>query len=101
MLILCLAWWDHAYGRYLEEQKTLGTEGEAAGASGSFNDLLDHNTEWLKIVNDLAFVMEKARDSQIPGRAKSGASTGVKRKREMEPPATRKRSTPSRTRSRA
>ena len=91
ILILCLAWWDRAHGRYLEEQKTRQTEVEAAGASGGFDDLLDHNAEWLKIVNDLAFVMQKARDSQVPGRATSGASTGVKRKRETEPPATRKR----------
>jgi len=101
ILILCLAWWDRAHGRHLEQRRTIRTEAEAAGAATSFDDLPDHDAEWLKIVNDVAFVMRKAQDSQIPGRGMSGSSSGVKRKREVEPPVARKRSTPSRTRSRA
>ena len=68
ILVLCLAWWDRAYGRHLEEQKTRRAEAEATGAAGSFADLPDHNAEWLRIVNDVAFVMQKAQDSQVPGR---------------------------------
>ena len=98
---VCLAWWDRAYGRHLEEQKTHRAEAEATGAAGSFADLPDHDAEWLKIVNDVAFVMQKAQGSQVLGRGMSGPSNGTKRKHEVEPPTTRKRPTGSRTRSRA
>ena len=85
----------------MEEQKTRRAEAEATGAAGSFADLPDHDAEWLKIVNDVAFVMQKAQGSQVLGRGMSGPSNGTKRKREVEPPTARKRPTGSRTRSRA
>ena len=98
LLILCLAWWSRAHGRYLEERKSRQTE---AAAAGNFDNLPDHNAEWLKIVNDIAFVMRKAQDSQVPGRGALSSSHGAKRKREAEPPTPRKKSAASRTRSRA
>ena len=99
ILILCLAWWSRAHGRYLEERKTRQANVEAAGATGNLDDLPDHDGEWLKIVNDVAFVMRKAQESQVPGRGTSSSSQ-AKRKREMEPPTPRKKPAASRTRSR-
>lgn len=90
LLILCLAWWDRAHERYLKK-----------GATGSAGDLPDHDPEWLKIVNDVAFVMRKAQDSRVPNRGMPSPSRRMKRKREAEPSTSRKRSTPSRTRTKA
>lgn len=73
MLILCLAWWDRAHERYLKGQKEAGVS----------NGIPDHDADWLRVVNDVAFVMRKARDSDIPVKA-------TKRKREVDSSAARK-----------
>ena len=72
LLILCLAWWDRAYGRDLEKEKA--KRREAATAAGmdktatiDFSDLRDHETKWFNIVNDLIFVMELAQGWPVPG----------------------------------
>jgi hypothetical protein len=92
LVLMCLAWWDHAYARYLEEEmNTRRRVAEVAGAAADFGDLPGHNMEWLKIVDDLAFVMEKAQVCDIPGREMQSPSGGVKRKRETESVATRKK----------
>lgn len=69
LLILCLAWWDNAHGRSLEEEKT--RRREAAQAAGKrdadFSDLLDHEHKWFNIVNDLIFVLELAEAWPVPG----------------------------------
>jgi hypothetical protein len=70
LVIMCLAWWDRAYERRMAKQKRARrAKAEAAGVTASFDDLPDHDAEWLSIVNDVAFVMQKARDSAIPTRA--------------------------------
>lgn len=76
-------------------------ETEAAGNTEGPGGLPDHDAEWLKIVNDVAFVMQKAQDSEVPARGMLSPSRRAKRKREAEPSTPRKRSTPSRTRSKA
>ena len=71
LLILCLAWWDCAYGREMEREKT--RRHEAAKAVGKaettldFGDLYDHDVKWFNIVNDLIFVMELAHGWPVPG----------------------------------
>ena len=81
LVILCLAWWDRAYERHLEKQKKARrAEANAAGITANFDDLPDHNAEWLNIVNDVAFVMQKARDSDIPTRGAPSPGRKGKRK---------------------
>ena len=71
LLILCLAWWDRAYGRNMELEKA--RRHEAARDSGiddtkmTFEDLHDHEYWWFNIVNDLIFVMELAQGWPIAG----------------------------------
>ena len=63
LFVMCLAWWDRAHTCYLEEEKnTRRIEAEAAGVTANFNNLPDHDVEWLKTVNDVTFVMERAQD---------------------------------------
>jgi len=94
LLVLCLAWWDRAHERYLEKEKsTRQVRAEALGVTKSVETLPAHDAEWLKIVNDVAFVMQQAQGSQIPTRGMSSPSRRAKRKSEVEPPAPRKRST--------
>ena len=57
---------------------------DAAGVSPTFDDLSDHDAEWLKVVEDIALVMEKARDCEIP-------IANSKRKRETELASPRKK----------
>jgi len=81
LVILCLAWWDRAYERQVEEQKrTRQAEAEAGGVIATFDDLPDHNAGWLDIVNDVTFIMQKARDCAIPI-----PSCGGKRKHQEDP----------------
>ena len=90
LLVLCLAWWDRAYGRNLEEEKT--RRREAARAAGTdeaavdFSDLHEHEYKWFNIVNDLLFVMELAQGWPAPGESTSGAVgvVPVRRKRGAE-----------------
>ena len=71
LLILCLAWWDRAYGRNMEQEKA--RHREAARAAGiddtalNFEDLHEHEYRWFNIVNDLIFVMELAQGWPIAG----------------------------------
>ena len=89
---MCLAWWDHAHARYLEEEKNAHQiEAEAAGVTANFDNLPDHNVEWLKTVNDVTFVMERAQHRDIPTRGMPSPSCKVKRKRETEPVTPRKK----------
>lgn len=101
LVILCLAWWDRAYGRYLDKEKgARQVMAEAAGVAADFDDLPDHDPEWLKIVDDVAFVMKKAQACDTPTRGASNPGRGAKRKRETKPPTPRKKpsTTPSRRR---
>lgn len=83
LIILCLAWWDRAYERHLEKQKKARqVEAETAGGTAKFDDLPDHDAEWLGIVNDVAFVMQKARNCNIPTRGMPGPGREGKRKRQ-------------------
>ena len=67
LVILCLAWWDRAHARYLEEEKNARwTQAGATGATPSFEDLPDHDVDWLGVVNDVAFAMERAQKCDIP-----------------------------------
>ena len=104
LVILCLAWWDRAYERSLKKQKEeRRIEAEASGVAPNFNDLPDHDAEWLNTVNDVAFVMRGALKCDVPTRGVSSPSHRVKRKREAEPTTPRKKSAAglSRTRSKA
>ena len=88
LLILCLAWWDRAHEWHLKKQREARrAEAETDGITANFDDLPDHDAEWLNIVNDVAFVMQKARDSTIPARktVTSGSGSREKRKRQEEP----------------
>lgn len=96
LLILCLAWWHRAYERHLESQKERRrTEAKATGVTARFDDLPDHDAEWLEIVKDVAFVMRRAQGSEVPTKGLPSPSRRVKRKRETEPIAPRKKSTRS------
>ena len=80
LVILCLAWWDRAYERHLEKQKKARrVEAEAAGVIANFDDLPDHDAQWLDIVNDVTFVMSKAQHCDIPRPGRGG-----KRKRQND-----------------
>ena len=86
LLILCLAWWDRAYERHVEERKEARrVEADAAGVAANFDDLPDHDAEWLSIVKEVTFVIQKARDSAIPIREPSSSRCGGKRKRQEDP----------------
>ncbi|KAF9777388.1 hypothetical protein BJ322DRAFT_1025784 [Thelephora terrestris] len=91
LVVMCLAWWDRAHARYLETMEETS------------DGLPEHDADWLRIVEDFTFVMEKARSDISEGMP--GPSCGPKRKREQEPATPRKkpaaRSTSSRTRSKA
>ena len=85
-MILCLAWWDRAYGRYLEEQREARqAEAKAVGTVTNFDGLSDHDADWLNIVNDVAFVMQKARDCRVPTRGMPSPSRGGKKKHQGDP----------------
>ena len=71
LLILCLAWWDRAHGRHMEQEKARRREtARAAGMDETtlnFDDLHAHEYKWFNIVNDLIFVMELAQGWPLPG----------------------------------
>ena len=67
LVILCLAWWDHAHERHVEKEKEVcWVEVEATGVTANFSDLLDHDAKWLKVVNNVVFIMQRAWDCAIP-----------------------------------
>ena len=82
-----------------EQRETHRAKAEAAGNTKTLGNLPDHDAEWLKIVNDIAFVMQKAQDSEVPTRGMPSPSRKAKRKHEVEPSTPRKRSASLRTRS--
>ena len=84
LVILCLAWWDRAYGRHLEERKARQGRAKATGVTTGSGDLPAHDAQWLDIVNDVAFVMLKARDCGLPGREVSSPGRRAKRKRQKD-----------------
>ena len=87
LLILCLAWWDRAHGRDLVKEKD--RRREAARVAGKddttldFSDLLEHESRWYNIVNDLIFVLELAQGLPVPGEGAPGAvqATPARKKR--------------------
>jgi hypothetical protein len=87
LLILCLAWWDRAYGRDMEREKSRRREAaRAAGTSEAtvdFSDLREHDTKWFNIVNDLIFVMEVAQGWPAPGERtpRAAGAAPVRKKR--------------------
>ena len=85
LVVLCLAWWDRSHERHIEEQKAARrAEAEAGGVATNFDDLPDHDAGWLSVVNDVTFVMQKARDCIIPTRGAPSPSRGGKRKRQED-----------------
>ena len=105
LVIMCLAWWDRAHARYLEEEKDARKiEARAGGVPPNFDNLPDHDPEWSRIVDDVAFALGKAQACSIPGRGVSTPSHRAKRQRETEPTPSRKKSkvntAPLKTRSR-
>ena len=85
LVILCLAWWDRSHERHIEEQKRARrSEAGASGVTATFVDIPDHDAGWLNIVNDVAFVMQKARDCPVPARGTSSPSRAGKRKRQED-----------------
>lgn len=85
LVILCLAWWDRSYGRYLEEAKD--KRRAAARAAGKddttldFDDLPVHDHRWFNILNDLIIVLERAQACPIPINGTSKNTTVVPRGR--------------------
>lgn len=65
-----------------QQREARQAEAKAAGTAANFDGLLDHNADWLDIVNDVAFVMRKARDCNVPTRGMPSPSRGAKRKRQ-------------------
>lgn len=69
-------------------------EGESARqveAAGDLNVLPDYDPEWLRIVEDVVFVIGKAQDCDIPTRGTPTPGRTVKRHHETEPNTPRKR----------
>jgi len=93
LFILCLAWWDRAYGRDMGREKAeRHAAAQTAGKDTTnldFSDIPDHDISWFNIVNDLIFVMERAKDLPVP--IKDETST-KRRKRTTEgsPPPRKK-----------
>ena len=96
LFILCLAWWDQAYGRDMEQEKAeRSAAAQAAGKDTTnldFSDILDHDYSWFNIVNDLIFVMERAKDLPVPIRDQT-ATRRRKRTTEKGPSASKKAKT--------
>ena len=70
-----------------KEKEVCWVEAGAAGVTANFGDLPDHDIKWLKVVNDVAFVMQKARDCAIPTRGVPSPSCRGKRKCQEDPVA--------------
>ena len=84
LIILCLAWWDRAYGQGIERERVRRQEAARAAGKDDLNleDLLDHDDSWFNTVNDLIFVMERAQSWPVPGdgtQAVTVAPAGKKR----------------------
>lgn len=90
LLVLCLAWWDRAYGRDLE--KTKNERRAAARAAGKddtmlcFDDLPAHNCSWFNILNDLISILDHAHSLPVPinGTSKGAGAVSGRRKRAAE-----------------
>lgn len=87
---MCLAWWDRAHARYTEEEYSRRLEGAAAGTS-NLDDIPDHDVQWLKIVEDVTFVLEKAELCDASTRGMATPSRRAKRRRETEPETPQKK----------
>ena len=107
LVLMCLSWWHRAHARFLEEENARRiAEATVAGATPNLDSLPTHDPEWLRIVQDVAFVMDKAQGCDIPTRAASIPSRTAKRNRDPAQPNTprKKRAVnpaPRKTRSRA
>lgn len=81
LLVLCLAWWDRAHGRDMENKKD--QRRKAARAAGKddaaldFSDIPDHEAKWFNIVNDLIVVLELAQGWPVPVVGASGPVEAV------------------------
>lgn len=87
LLILCLAWWDNAHGRGLEEERAKHREGARTNMGSTppnFDDLLDHDCKWFNIVNDLLFVLELAQAWPVPEGPLVAAGAPSRKKRAAE-----------------
>ena len=97
LVIMCLAWWGRAHARYLKEEiSTRRIDAEATGLPANFDDLADYDAGWLKVVGDVAFVMEKAQRCDI-----HVEEVPAKRKREADPTSPPRKKSASRKRSKA
>ena len=84
LLILCLAWWDRAYGRSVEKEKAKRLEvGRASGTDEATTNSNDHEPGWFSIVNDLISVMDAAQSWPAPGEGAPGVvgTTPARKKR--------------------
>ena len=90
LFILCLAWWDKAYGRDMEREKAeCRAAAQAAGKDVTnldFSDILDHDYSWFNIINDLIFVMERAKDLPVPSKDQTAARRRKRTTEESSPP---------------
>lgn len=80
LLILCLAWWDRAYGRDIERVKTSCRQVVGSGTDRdtlNFDDLRDHEPKWFNLVSDLIRVMEHAQACPLPNESSPGAIGAV------------------------
>lgn len=91
LVLMCLSWWHRAHTRFLEEENARRIEATVAGAAPNLNDLPAYDPEWLRIVQDIAFVIGKAQDCDIPTRAASTPSRRVKRRNDSQSNTPRKR----------
>ena len=103
LVLMCLSWWHRAHTRFLQEENARRTESPVDGTTPNLDDLPTHDPEWLRIVRDVEFVMNKAQDCIIPTRAASTPSRRGKRRHDAPADAPRKKRavSPKKTRSRA
>ena len=68
LVIMYLAWWDHTHAQYLDEEKdACKIKARAGGVPPNFDNLPDHNPEWSRIVDNVAFTLGKAQACSILG----------------------------------
>lgn len=98
LLIMCLAWWDLAYGQDLARERVRHHQAAVTEATApTLDDLRDHDIKWFNIVSDLTDVMKLAKAWPVPGESTSevvGTATSSsrnKRAAEQGSSSTRKR----------
>ncbi|KAF9777754.1 hypothetical protein BJ322DRAFT_1114803 [Thelephora terrestris] len=96
LLILCLAWWDRAWGKKLEKTKAERQAVSKDANTSDYGTLPHHDTAWFNILNDLIFVLELAQGWPVPIKGVSGTAGVVPGRRKRPAEATK---SPSRKRS--